>query len=158
MKVGFISLGCSKNLVDTEMTIGLFKEHQYDIVNDTNEIISSKAISPKGNLSNIVTNDNGLNIVEKFGKNHVIMKNPIVTTPAIIWFSVILDANIPNDTYAILNKKNPSNVTSAVCTCGVPKRNRIARYINVHNSVMKTTNKAAKNFPNTIPVMLLGDV
>ncbi len=37
MKVGFISLGCSKNLVDTEMTIGLFKEHQYDIVNDTNE-------------------------------------------------------------------------------------------------------------------------
>ena len=37
MKVGFISLGCSKNLVDTEMTIGLFKEHQYKIVNDINE-------------------------------------------------------------------------------------------------------------------------
>ena len=37
LKVGFISLGCSKNLVDTEMTIGLFKEHQYKIVNDINE-------------------------------------------------------------------------------------------------------------------------
>lgn len=37
MKVGFISLGCSKNLVDTEMTIGLFKEHQYKIVNNINE-------------------------------------------------------------------------------------------------------------------------
>ena len=37
MKVGFISLGCTKNLIDTEMTIGLFREHQYTIVNDTNE-------------------------------------------------------------------------------------------------------------------------
>jgi len=34
MKVGFISLGCSKNLVDTEMTIGLFKKNGYIIVND----------------------------------------------------------------------------------------------------------------------------
>ena len=24
MKVGFISLGCSKNLIDTEITIGIF--------------------------------------------------------------------------------------------------------------------------------------
>ena len=37
MKVGFISLGCSKNLIDTEMTIGLFKEHQFNIVNDVEE-------------------------------------------------------------------------------------------------------------------------
>jgi len=37
MKVGFISLGCSKNLIDTEMAIGLFKEHQFKIVNDINE-------------------------------------------------------------------------------------------------------------------------
>ena len=37
MKVGFISLGCSKNLIDTEMTIGLFKEHKYIIVNDIKE-------------------------------------------------------------------------------------------------------------------------
>lgn len=37
MKVGFISLGCSKNLVDTEMTIGLFKNHGYEIVNKSEE-------------------------------------------------------------------------------------------------------------------------
>lgn len=37
MKVGFISLGCSKNLVDTEMTIGLFKENNYAIVNNPEE-------------------------------------------------------------------------------------------------------------------------
>ena len=34
MNVGFISLGCSKNLIDTEITIGKFKEHNYNIVND----------------------------------------------------------------------------------------------------------------------------
>lgn len=34
MKVGFISLGCNKNLVDTEKTIALFQNHQYEIVND----------------------------------------------------------------------------------------------------------------------------
>ena len=34
MNVGFISLGCSKNLIDTEITIGLFKEHNYKIVNN----------------------------------------------------------------------------------------------------------------------------
>ena len=31
MRVGFISLGCSKNLVDTELFIGLFKENGYEI-------------------------------------------------------------------------------------------------------------------------------
>ena len=34
MKVGFISLGCSKNLVDTEVAIGLFKDNNYKIVNN----------------------------------------------------------------------------------------------------------------------------
>lgn len=34
MNVGFVSLGCSKNLVDTEMCIGLFKENKYKIVNN----------------------------------------------------------------------------------------------------------------------------
>ena len=37
MKVGFISLGCNKNLVDTEKTIALFKEHGYEIVNNPEE-------------------------------------------------------------------------------------------------------------------------
>ncbi len=34
MKVGFVSLGCSKNLVDTEMLIGLFKKENFDIVHN----------------------------------------------------------------------------------------------------------------------------
>ncbi len=37
MKAGFISLGCNKNLVDTEKTIALFKEHGYEIVNNPEE-------------------------------------------------------------------------------------------------------------------------
>ena len=37
MKVGFISLGCSKNLVDTEMCIGLFKKQKFEIVNNKEE-------------------------------------------------------------------------------------------------------------------------
>ena len=37
MNVGFISLGCSKNLVDTEIAIGIFKNKQYNIVNDEKE-------------------------------------------------------------------------------------------------------------------------
>ncbi len=34
MKVGFVSLGCSKNLIDTEMAIGLFKNNEFQIVSD----------------------------------------------------------------------------------------------------------------------------
>ena len=34
MNVGFISLVCSKNLVDTEIAIGIFKNKKYNIVND----------------------------------------------------------------------------------------------------------------------------
>lgn len=34
MKVGFISLGCSKNLIDTEMGIAVFKDHDFEIVNN----------------------------------------------------------------------------------------------------------------------------
>ena len=34
MNVGFVSLGCSKNLVDTEMTIGLFRKNNYKIVSN----------------------------------------------------------------------------------------------------------------------------
>ena len=31
MKVGFISLGCSKNLIDTEIAIGHFQNNKYEI-------------------------------------------------------------------------------------------------------------------------------
>ena len=34
MKVGFVSLGCSKNLIDTEVTIGHFKNNKYEIENN----------------------------------------------------------------------------------------------------------------------------
>ena len=34
MNVGFVSLGCSKNLVDTEMTIGMFRKNNYKIVSN----------------------------------------------------------------------------------------------------------------------------
>lgn len=37
MKIGFVSLGCSKNLIDTEMVIGLFKNNNYEIVNNPKE-------------------------------------------------------------------------------------------------------------------------
>lgn len=37
MKIGFISLGCSKNLVDTEMMIGLLEKGKIEIVNDPKE-------------------------------------------------------------------------------------------------------------------------
>ena len=37
MKVGFISLGCSKNLVDTEMGMAVLKKHNFEIVNDPKE-------------------------------------------------------------------------------------------------------------------------
>ena len=34
MKVGFISLGCSKNLIDTEIMIGKFKNNNFEIVSE----------------------------------------------------------------------------------------------------------------------------
>lgn len=37
MKVGFVSLGCSKNLVDTEKTIAIFHKEGYTIVNQPEE-------------------------------------------------------------------------------------------------------------------------
>ena len=37
MKVGFVSLGCSKNLVDTEMCIGLFSKHKFEVVANPEE-------------------------------------------------------------------------------------------------------------------------
>ena len=37
MNIGFISLGCSKNLVDTEMFVGLFKKEKFNIVHNPEE-------------------------------------------------------------------------------------------------------------------------
>lgn len=37
MKAGFISLGCAKNLVDTEVMLGIMKEHGIEIINEPAE-------------------------------------------------------------------------------------------------------------------------
>jgi ribosomal protein S12 methylthiotransferase len=37
VKIGFVSLGCSKNLVDTEMIIGFYKNKGFEIVNNVKE-------------------------------------------------------------------------------------------------------------------------
>ena len=37
MKLGLISLGCAKNLVDSEMILSLFKRNDFEIVNDEKE-------------------------------------------------------------------------------------------------------------------------
>ena len=52
------------------------------------------SICPVGNLENILINEKLVNMLLNCGKNHVNIKNPIVITPAIIWFSVILDAKM----------------------------------------------------------------
>ena len=36
-KLGFISLGCSKNLVDTEMMVGIMEKAGYDLTEDLSE-------------------------------------------------------------------------------------------------------------------------
>ena len=46
MKIAFISLGCSKNLVVTEEMIGLFKKHNYDIKEDNKDKIKEKEEEP----------------------------------------------------------------------------------------------------------------
>lgn len=37
MNVGFISLGCNKNLVDTQIAIGIFKNKKFNIVNEASD-------------------------------------------------------------------------------------------------------------------------
>jgi ribosomal protein S12 methylthiotransferase len=37
LKAGFVSLGCSKNLVDTEVMLGLIKEREIELVNDPSD-------------------------------------------------------------------------------------------------------------------------
>ena len=42
MKIGFVSLGCSKNLVDTEKTIGIFKANNEEAINTILEMAEYK--------------------------------------------------------------------------------------------------------------------
>ena len=54
MKIGVVSLGCPKNLVDSEIMLGLIHEEKYEITNDPSEaeIIIPADLSnlPKKNL------------------------------------------------------------------------------------------------------------
>lgn len=36
-KLGYVSLGCAKNLVDTEVMLGVLKDNGYQIVDDLSE-------------------------------------------------------------------------------------------------------------------------
>ena len=124
-------------------------------------ITESSGISPLGNLLNILLSDSmdKIELCDAIpGKISIRMKNPIVITAAIIWFSVILDANIPNAIYAIPIRTNPSIETNAVVMSGFPKNIKIIKYRNVSNTVINKIITADKNFPRTILVTLLGDV
>ena len=70
----------------------------------------------------------------------------------------MLDANIPIEIAAIDNSKNPNIITKVGTIFGEPKYINIAKYIKLITNVISTTIDAAKNFPRTIPVTLLGDV
>ena len=60
-KVGLISLGCAKNLVDSENILGLLKKH-YEIVNTTED---SDIIGVATKLSDILLNPfQSFNLVE----------------------------------------------------------------------------------------------
>ena len=37
MKIGVVSLGCAKNLVDTEIVLGFLSDRQHEIVNDARQ-------------------------------------------------------------------------------------------------------------------------
>jgi len=37
VKIGLVSLGCSKNLVDSELMLGLLREHGYESSDDPSE-------------------------------------------------------------------------------------------------------------------------
>ena len=53
-------------------------------VNDTSDTVSSIGITPSGNFSNKFTKEIIEKFAEKSGRNHVIIKNPIVIVAAII--------------------------------------------------------------------------
>lgn len=56
-----------------------------------------------------------------FGKNHGSINTAAVITAATIWFSVMLDANIPIEIAAIDNSKNPNIITKVGTIFGEAK-------------------------------------
>jgi len=129
------------------------------MVKDTNNTTDDKDIVPTGKHEvNAFTGENGANPLYMFGKNHNRMDVAIVMTPAMIWFSVMLDAKVPSAMYAIPNSKKPNRVVSAVDRCGSPNCISMAKYMNVNSSDMSMMLVPAMNFASTMEVMLLGAV
>ena len=62
MKVGFVSLGCSKNLIDTEIAIGHFKNNNYEIENNPEKAAFPDSIfySQLAQTTNLPTGQAGL--------------------------------------------------------------------------------------------------
>ena len=60
-----------------------------------------------GNFENKFIGDNIKNASDRFGKNHVASNSITVNIPDIIWLSVRLDINPPNDIYDIVSNKKP---------------------------------------------------
>ena len=92
------------------------------------------------------------------GINSDTIKKAIVKIPAIAWFSVILEANIPTEIAAPLININPNIVTSNSNMLGFPKKHSIPKYINDITNDIIITSIAAKNLPNTTLVIPTGDV
>ena len=80
MKVGFVSLGCSKNLVDTEMAIGLFKSNNFEIVSDVEthaHLLSNLHISINELMSGEELDES--RYIKKLEENIITMVNNIET-------------------------------------------------------------------------------
>jgi len=82
----------------------------------------SKLFRP-GNFENRFIGDNIKNISDKFGKNHVASKSITVTIPDIIWLSVRLDMNPPNEMYDIVSNRNPKSAHNVSVTFVIPPAN-----------------------------------
>ena len=90
--------------------------------------------------------------------NNEIIKNATVITPAITWFSVKLEAKIPNDNAAKLINTKPNIDTKVVTILGLPKYITIKKNINDISNVITITSNAENNFPRTTLNIPVGDV
>ena len=88
-------------------------------------MILSMDITPCAKLVYRLIKANPENILLISVKNKDMIKKATVIIPAMIWFSVILDANIPTDKVAILIKTNPNIATSTCAILGSPKNETI---------------------------------
>mgnify|MGYP001860989612 CR=1 FL=1 len=98
------------------------------------------------------------NTVLKSTRNQGATKTTKVIIADIIWFSVILEASIPIEVAAIATNINPNILVNKIGIFISPKKLTIIEYIAESITVIRITMIAARNFPSTIDVTLLGDV